>query len=152
MNTLITLSEFVDKQANLQVLQSVGLVSEHTAMTINSIIHYNNALKQPIELKRFVPVGEDGEILDKPKGENYEGGVLDVSHLYQEKLRQFESAMKEVWFEGFESHTRDDRYTNMNWVSGKNVKSIALHGIKTYSDLTNYGLTLTEAGNKAFFK
>ena len=63
----------------------------------DSIVNYANFLKQPLNLRMFVPCDEDGEILDEPR--DYEQRLPNMMTEYNDEIYRYKQAKEKVLFE-----------------------------------------------------
>lgn len=108
---------------------------------------YANFLRQPLTLGMFVPVGENGEVLEEPK--EYKGD-------YDSELLEWEYAWDKVIFEGWQVIGHEEGFTEIEltdrnlWISFYKGRSeitnysTFLDILESIEDLVPYGLTLTE--------
>tara|TARA_R110001632_G_scaffold109066_4_gene219199 strand:+ start:451 stop:915 length:465 start_codon:yes stop_codon:yes gene_type:complete len=121
-----------------------------------NIDSYANFLKRPLELGMFIPCDKDGNVLKElERFEHYQKyGEFGLIKGYEFQMcKQYQEAKERVIFEGNWEHSRDDRYTHMNWMTdmdsptdriGRHEMHIRMHECKTIEDLTELGLTLTK--------
>lgn len=110
---------------------------------LKKICKYAHFLRQPLELWMFVPVGEDGKVLEDPK--EYKGD-------YDLELLQWEHAWDRVLFEGFEvvDTSKDDDGIPMVVKNKDCYAAYFEDGVwnlkrnETIESLIPYNLTLTE--------
>ena len=125
---LPSLSEFVDYVNGASFIQWFGekYYWESTAKYVDfsflRIKLFNNFLKQVMELRRLVPCGKDGKTLEKPKKEDYgfieKKGEWRSSDKFEYENKQYylleeeyQTALEDVIFGGFEVEIEDDSYT-----------------------------------------
>lgn len=73
---------------------------------LNLILKYANFLKQPLKLEMFVPVDEEGNVLEEPLQEHYTDCTEEQNAkdwLYN--LEKYEQAKNKVLFEGIDLDT-----------------------------------------------
>lgn len=107
---------------------------------LESVRDYATFLRQSLELWQFVPVGEDGEVLEEP---------TETTSLNRKMA--FEKAKSRCIFEGFEVIETIDEYCRMtnkgsHFVFDSNHKCLMRDSkmLSIIEDLIPYGLTLTE--------
>lgn len=66
-----------------------------------AVTNYARLLKSPIELHRLVPC-KDGEPMEKPEKNDYPSMGAPTSWSYLEAMKEYNQALKDVWFEGIE--------------------------------------------------
>jgi hypothetical protein len=101
------MTDFVLKETN-----STTTLSE----SFEKCVTYAKFLKQPLKLEMFVPVDEEGNVLEKPKScstpcspsDFSKEGKCGINGCYSE-IPKYEKAKEKVLFEGFEiyKHTKD---------------------------------------------
>ena len=131
-NKLISMVEFVistDKE--ISILES-----------LTSIRNYASFLKQPLELWMFVPCGEDGEVLERPKIMSESIINNDNSKEWAKKTVQYQQAKERVLFEGFEYTRETNNYIFLKR-EGIYTHVISKNKKVTIEDLIPYNLTLT---------
>lgn len=80
---------------------------------IDNVLEYANFLKQPLELGMFVPVDEDGNVMEEPHNfgllHTYPTGdkLMDLSF---ELALKYQKAKEKVLFEGFEIRDKGNFY------------------------------------------
>lgn len=102
MKHLIPMTDFVLNQAGWY--ESKIRISEHEFA--QRVLKYANFLKQSLELSMFVPLDEQGAILEEPKREDYfdVGFNFKFNEKYfdEEIYPTYQKANKKVLFEGWE--------------------------------------------------
>ena len=124
-----------------KVIEENGLIKND--FTVSSILKLLKFLKTELQLNHFIPAKKvDGKwvVLEEPKEENY-----IVYDKYLHDLEEYQEAEKNVLFRGNWTIDRDDRYTNLWWLSDQyQHKSIPMHECKTIQDLIPLDLELTQ--------
>ena len=70
---------------------------------IDSIVKYANFLKQPLKLEMFVPIDQNGNILEEPKMIEKQLGFEEVEIDYDyAEVEVYKKAKEKVLFEGIE--------------------------------------------------
>jgi hypothetical protein len=151
-NKLISMIEFVLEQDKLILKLSpsrsgITQYDEFTSLKLDRITNYANFLKRPLELGMFVPCDLKGNVMKK--------STIGSGSWQEIDDKKYQQAKERVLFEGKWEHSRDDRYTFMNWVTDPTTpkvnhhhKNIPLHARKTIEDLVQDNLTLTESALK----
>lgn len=123
---------------------------EQTQQRLDKIYHYSLFLKQPLELWMFVPVGENGNILEEPKRrrdylefpESFDGN----QEWYE--LYAYEQAKERCLFDGYEYSGE----TEYNWILKHNNHFpffvIKTQKIEYLSNMTAHNITLTQTAIK----
>lgn len=116
---------------------------------VRKSVSYAKFLSQPLAHWMFVPVAEDGEVLEKPQDTD---GVN-----YEQALKEYWQAKSRCLFEGFEVKYYESAIYFDNTEGSelfqyrKRQKQFRGDGyslLETIEDLIPYGLTLTENGIK----
>lgn len=94
MKTLIPMTSFVLEQDAI----NGGFGQDE----IDNVWEYAKFLKRPLELGMFIPVDEDGEVLEEPKKENYSQEELETNLMACECF-DYLQAKEKVLFNGFKS-------------------------------------------------
>ena len=139
--------EYIEK-----VIEENGLIKND--FTVSSILKLFKFLKTEVQLNHFIPAKKvDGkwEVLDPVIKMDY--GIDTVPgypakhpiECYVEDLKEYQEAQEDVLFKGDWLIDRDDRYTNLWWLSDqKQHKTIPMHECKTIQDLIPLDLELTQ--------
>lgn len=92
---LISMTDFVlDKSKNAPIED----YHKVNGRFVNSVINYANFLKQPLGLGMFVPVDDDGNVLEESTFDSCNRN----SNEYFIATQEFQNAKEKVLFEGFE--------------------------------------------------
>lgn len=119
---LLSMTEFVLQQnKNLKL-------AEEIIPQYKSIVKYAEFLKQPLTLGMFVPVDEEGNVLEEPK--KFEGKFGD----YQKILKKYVDAEEKVLFEGFE-FSHDNNYNTVLKYSNESSVKVELQFRKVEGDV-----------------
>jgi len=143
-NKLISMTDFV-----IEVIDNTAPIN--FIKGIESLRTYAKFLKQPLTLGMFVPVDEEGNVLEEPK--QFEGKFKD----YQNILDTYVKAKEKVLFEGFEVEDiglgsfaiRKWRCIIMKCSKAIGAKWENVASYQTIEDLVNLDLQLTPSALKA---
>lgn len=95
---LISMTEFVlQQEEKLNTLLSDHISALRIASSYDKVIRYAKFLIQPLTLEMFVPVDEEGNVLEKP--EEYDSGLWH--HARKWDVEDYRKAQEKVLFEGF---------------------------------------------------
>jgi len=168
MKNLISLEQYIDDREELYRKKDQLSKTEF----LLGILDLNKALKQPPQLNHFVPaVLKDGNwrVLEKPNKSNpkyetkFSAEDYFDSMMYEIDCNEYETALNDVLFDGFEV-----KYYNLGGGEVNNQSSFEITNgevqicyykaipkyftwnFKSYSDLTKYNLTLNEKGCEKF--
>jgi len=142
------MTAFVLERAKKYV--SVDTWEQKRQESLSEIYKYANFLSRQTQLSDFVPCGEDGLPLDKPKEH------LENRTLYYQELEAYQQALDKVLFKGFyvAEYLDNPEYTkaiccehnvlHVAWYSKITCSWHLSKGIKTLEHLTPYNLELTE--------
>jgi len=120
---LISMTDFVLEQE-----QPTYLEKEEFEDVFYKIHNYAKFLKQPLELRMFVPCDENGNVLEKPNA-----GMFGYDHVYN----NYNKAQERVLFEGF-------KVKGDFWLSnGELYIDEEFCENKTIEDLIDFDVTLT---------
>lgn len=124
------------------------LGNDDQANVFHNIVNYANFITQKLELWMFVPVGDDGEVLEEPFYSMTNYGISPDSALrYRCDLETYNKAKERVLFEGFGYYKKADI-----WLIRNAFFKLYEHDFEgaTVEDLLKYGspLTLTETAIK----
>jgi hypothetical protein len=120
---LISMTDFVLEQE-----QPTYLEKEEFEDVFYKIHNYAKFLKQPLELRMFVPTDENGNVLEKPNA-----GMFGYDHVYN----NYNKAQERVLFEGF-------KVKGDFWLSnGELYIDEEFCENKTIEDLIDFDVTLT---------
>jgi hypothetical protein len=110
---LINMTDFVLQESKGG--QQVNSITSQLYHDLRRIKKYANFLKQPLKLEMFVPVDEDGNVLECPiyntehSDSCYCNSCEKETKRYDELYKKYTQAKEKVLFEGFEiyKHTKD---------------------------------------------
>ena len=134
---LISMTDFV--------LEQEDFLDITNKQKLECIIKYANFLKQPLELWMFVPVDENGNVLECPHNYGllnlYPTGdkLMDLS--FKDSL-EFQQAKERCLFEGFDLLVGQTINTKNPEIFGKEMKDLIIE------DLVKYNLQLTPTAIK----
>lgn len=99
-------------------------------------INYATFLKQPLELWMFVPVDEDGDIIEEPSDLTYRLMNENNHTASRWMVTQYQQAKERVLFDGFQ--IRREKRTNFILTEGYEIETHMLPILKmTIEDLAN---------------
>lgn len=146
-----TMTEFVMGQNNFGMeVQSISHQQSERTRRFHKTVAYAKILSTPLTLGMFIPVDEDGNVLEEPNRDLYKDidGVYDERH-WEINNKIYQKALSNILFEGFEVDFEEgcvnpfiDYSYPIAYLSedGKWV----LNNFKTIEDLIPYKLKLTD--------
>lgn len=159
MENLISMTDYVLEQ------KEVALENPNTIIALgrflDNVTNYAKFLSMPLELKMFVPCDDEGNVLEKelfsPIWEDYHNKKGGNHELYLHNLKiynEYQKALSEVIFEGFELKTRTAFNNGYEFVVDKNeifypywrnpvLGWESSKGLRTVEDLIKFGIKLT---------
>lgn len=145
---LVSLSDRIDQINTLKFKE--GTYNEG-GIKFSLVTNYNDFLNQKREPWMFVPMDDEGNVLEEPikpdvrclRGNGTcqcgEEDVLDCKEYkadYKKQLEAFQKAKERVLFKGFIDHERDDRYDYIHWVVNSDpYKNLRLDTIETLGQM-----------------
>ena len=125
--------------------------------------NFDEFLKQPLKLERFIPCDDEGDVLEVPT--NYEMRLLNMMTEYNDEVYTYYQAKVKVLFEGFNLNQKDFSklesifcltkecfqitfFTKEKGCFMDNLKTNKTYEIKTIEDLIQFELELTESAIK----
>jgi len=144
MTTLKSMTDYVLEQS-----ESIKNAPEAFDKYVN-IVNYAKFLSMNLEIKMFVPVDENGNLLEEPEyyelWKNY-GSYTQKGESIVPECVKYHKALLEVIFEGFEyKEAKQESHYSLIRFPDRNITPLypKLWKGMTIEDLVKYNLTLTE--------
>lgn len=147
MNKLISMTGFIEEKEKIIPSTENEPVKDWDRLFVMRTISYCRFLKQPLTLGMFVPVSDNGEILEKPN--EYDSGKWHQADLF--KVQDYKKAKEKVLFKGFniEKYKQYDDVFKLICKNGSIIYSInkPMSTVEWLLDL-NYEIELTDSALK----
>lgn len=145
---LISMTEFVLQHKGNTEFHMNNTIIE-TGKMMQKVFKYADFLRQPLTLGMFVPVGEEGNVLEKPV--HYEKWLCQYNrgfeHDYEALIQnEYRKAKEKVLFEGFET-LRDSALKGVV-IRMSDLKRIYVHENTTIERFTHLNIELTPSALK----
>lgn len=136
------MTSFIEEQEKLIPATENGPVKDWDRIYVQRTIYYCRFLRQPLTLGMFVPVDENGELLNPPIERLQYGGGYSMR---ENEVEAYEKAKEKVLFEGFS--IRKER--NKKYVGTTGYEIELPLNIMTIEDLANdWNVELTPSALK----
>lgn len=127
---LISMTSFIEEQEKFIPATEHGSVKDWDRVYVQRTISYCRFLRQPLTLGMFVPVDEEGNVLELPKCFGKAGGwncgcSEALMQLCTDKTNEYRKSKEKVLFEGFSL----GEYSNRTQYIRQLSKYIIINGI-----------------------
>jgi hypothetical protein len=154
-NKLIGMTDYILNKNNIGMeVQSISHQHSDRTRRFYDIVKYAEFLKQPLTLSMFVPVGENGEVLE---GNPLSPATDEQWDKWESTRDQYKQALDKVLFKGFEVNNLFNGNKSISLFLGFEEKPVYLHifwfdsvtqkwhlckGLKTIENLCNLDIEL----------
>lgn len=95
---LIPMTDFVVKESKTEMKRN-ELWETQQLKSLKRITNYAKFLKQPLKIEMFVPCDDEGNVLEKPKRDNFLTHGICRTDDFTKSLKEYEKAKEKVLFE-----------------------------------------------------